>query len=115
MGCLTKAEIANAKDAAKFERVDVPEWGADAYVNVRVMTGRERDLMESQFKDSTVGIRAWIAANCICDDDGKDLFTDADIPMLEKKSGAALSRVLKVAMRLNGLSEESVKEMEKNS
>lgn len=113
MGCLTKDEVANKQDARKWERVDVPEWGG--HVNVRVMTANERDMLELRFKDNRVGCRAFIAAMLCCDDNGTDLFGDDDIAMLSGKSAAALNRIFELAMRLNGLTDEAVAELEKNS
>lgn len=113
MACLTKDDILKRGDAKKWERVDVPEWGG--HLNVRVMTARERDNLENRFKSSNVGYRAYLVAMLACDDDGKDLFDAADIPALEEKSAAAMTRVVKVAMRINGMTEESIEDAEKNS
>jgi hypothetical protein len=113
MSCLTKDEILKRGDAKKWERVDVPEWGG--HVNVRVMTARERDGLEHRFKNSNVGYRAYLVAMLSCDDKGEDLFASGDIPALEEKSATAMTRVVKVAMRLNGMTEESIEEAEKNS
>lgn len=112
MGCLSKDEILRQKAAGKWERVDVPEWGG--HVNVRVMSATERDYLGERFAESKVGLRAVIAAMLVCDDNGVDMFTDADIVALGKVSGAALDRVLNVAQRLNGLTQESIEDAEKN-
>lgn len=113
MACLTKTDIASRQDARKWERVDVPEWGG--HVNVRVMTGNERDMLEVRFKDNRIGARAFIAAMLCCDDAGEDLFSNVDIPMLEKKSAAALDRIFDVALRLNLMTDSAVADAEKNS
>lgn len=113
MACLSKTEIFAKQDTRKFERVDIPEWGS--YVNVRVMTANERDALEVRFKSNRIGSRAYIACMLCCDDDGVDLFGPEDLQALEKKSASALDRILEVALRLNGMTDESVAEMEKNS
>lgn len=116
MGCLTKDEVLKKQDARKWERVDVPEWGGSVYV--RVMTANERDYLSDRFKKSMQGYRATIAAMCLCDENGIDLFSDAtpeEIKALGEKSGQAIDRIVAVAQRLSGLTEESVKEAEKNS
>lgn len=113
MPSLTTSEIVNKQDARKWERVDVPEWGG--YVNVRVMTANERDMLEVRFKDNRIGARAYMAAMLCCNDDGEDLFTNEHIAMLEKKSALALDRIFAVAMRVNGMTDEAVAELEKNS
>lgn len=113
MGCLTKEEIQKKDDTCKLVRVDVPEWGE--YVNVRVITADERDHLEVRAKSGRIGLRAFFAAMCVCDDDGKDLFDNTDIEWLGKKSAAALDRILEAGQRLNGLTDDAVKELEKNS
>lgn len=112
MGCLSKDHILRQKASGKWERVDVPEWGG--HVNVRVMSATERDFLGERFAESKVGLRAVIAAMLVCDDDGNDLFSDADVNALGEVSGAALDRVLQVAERLNGLTQESIEDAEKN-
>lgn len=113
MGCLSTSEIVSKQDARKWDRVDVPEWGG--YVNVRVMTANERDQLEVRFKDNRIGARAYMAAMLCCNDDGEDLFSDEHIAVLEKKSALALDRIFAVAMRINGMTDEAVAELEKNS
>ncbi|MCC6797715.1 MAG: hypothetical protein IT366_21560 [Candidatus Hydrogenedentes bacterium] len=113
MACLSKSDIANKQDARKWETVDVPEWGGS--VNVRVMTANERDMLEVRFKDQRIGSRAYLACMLCCDENGVDLFSDEDLPMLEKKSASSLNRIFEVALRLNGMTDEAVAEMEKNS
>jgi hypothetical protein len=59
-------------------------------------------------------IRARMLAYCALGDDGKRLFTDADAVALGQKSGAALDRCVKVAQRLNKLTEDDLKEIKGN-
>jgi hypothetical protein len=113
---LTRDEILSAKDI-EVERVSVPEWGG--YVHVKGMTGTERDAFEASVveqrgtdaKVNMVNIRAKLAAQTICDEEGKRLFTKADIKKLGEKSANALDRVFAVAQRLSGISENDVEEL----
>lgn len=117
---LTKEEILAADDI-RTEQVSVPEWGG--HVFVRVMGGGERDAFEAAFANARTptrkiglsDIRARLAALTICSDDGAPLFTDADIAALTKKSAAALERVFIAAQRLNGLTDDDVKDLAGNS
>jgi hypothetical protein len=117
---LTKEQILKADDLVSQE-VDVPEWGGT--VNVRTMTGTERDAFEAasfegrgkSTKVNLVNMRARLCAMTIVDDNGKRLFTDADIAELGKKSAKALDGVFAVAQKLNGLSVGDVEELAKNS
>jgi hypothetical protein len=113
---LTKQNILDAQDL-KTETVAVPEWGGE--VIVRGMTGAERDRFEASIvqtkgKDQTlnmVNIRAKLASLTICDEDGKRLFTEADIAKLSGKSASALQRIFAVAQKLSGIGEADVKEL----
>ena len=119
MGILNRDQIL-AAHAIQRETVAVPEWGGD--VLVQEFTGETRDRWEQSMWRSVEGnpkapvpnTRARMAAFSVVDEQGAPLFSEADIEALGKKSVAALDRVVAVADRLNGLSEESVVALEKN-
>lgn len=114
MGLLNAAAILAADDLAR-EKVDVPEWGADAFVFVRALTAAERDEWESTLfigegdkrAFDQKNVRARLAARCICDDKGGPLFTAAQAEALGRKSAKALGRIFDVAQRLNGIGAEA--------
>jgi hypothetical protein len=114
---LTRDQILAADDIKK-ERVAVPEWGGEVFV--RVLSGLERDQIELGMRNANLGsdpkaqVRARYCAAAICDDAGKRLFSDADIGALGNKSGVALERVWKKALRLNRLADADVDELAKN-
>jgi hypothetical protein len=113
---LNRDDILKAQDL-KTEIVPVPEWGGD--VIVRGMTGAERDKFEASIvqtkgKDRTLNmtnIRAKLAGLTVCDEQGKRLFTEADIVQLAGKSAAVLQRIFMVAQKLSGIGEQDVKEL----
>lgn len=111
-----KEQILNSVDLVT-EQVEVPEWKAT--VNVRTLTGTERDDFEASIikdrKTDLRNIRAKLCVKCIVDDKGKPVFTGADVVELGKKSALALDRVFTVASRLNGLSPKDIEELAKNS
>jgi len=113
---LTKEQILQANDL-KREVVFVPEWGGE--VTVRTLTGEEKDAYEMAMyaggKKDLSNIRAGLLARAIVGDDGKRLFTDAEVQTLGRKSASALDRVYSAAARLSGISKEDEKEFEKNS
>ncbi len=120
---LTATQILDADDLLS-ERVEVPEWGG--YVIVRTMTGGEKDRFQmatlSQHKGQIVTdlkkmrhFRTRAVSLCAANDQGERVFTDAQVEKLAKKSAVALDRVYAVASRLNGLAEDSKRELEKNS
>jgi len=113
MAVLTKDAILQADDLPR-ELVSVPEWGGDVYV--RTMTGTERDAWELGITEGDrSNIRASFAACVCCGDDGALLFALADVVALGAKSSAALDRIFAVGRTLNGLSDDDVDALEKNS
>ena len=120
MSRLTRDAIFAAQDRA-FEDVDVPEWGG--MVRIAIITGTDRDAYEAsmyemkgkEIKLNRDDMRAKLLARAIVDENLKRIFTDADIRELGKKSSKVIERLFTVAQRLNGMTDESVKELEKNS
>lgn len=116
---LSRESILNVVDV-KTEEVEVSEWGG--FVLVKGLTGSERNEFENSLvsrrgKDVQVNMKnatAKLVSLSIVDEDGKRLFSDADVEALGAKSGAALSRVYSVASRLAGLSDEDMKELTEN-
>src|SRR5215469_5956657 len=114
---LSRDDILKAEDNGT-EEVEVPEWGGT--VLVRGMTGRERDEFETSMMErgrggrmvpNTANTRAKLVARCVIDDEGKRLFTAADVQALGDKSGAAIDRVFEVAVRLSGMTDTDREEM----
>lgn len=113
MGILNRDLILNANDLPR-EEVQVPEWGGSVFV--RTMTGSERDRFEHAWRENPGrDVRGRIAALTICDEAGKPMFTEADATRLGVKSSAALDRILAVSMRLSGLTNQDVEELQGNS
>lgn len=112
---LCKSAILAADDKKVVDH-EVPEWGGS--VKLRVMTGTERDRFESEFvggNKSVEMVRAKLVAKCLCDDDGKRLFTEQEIPELGEKSAAVLDRLFSECMKLNRFSKNDVDDLAKNS
>ena len=127
MAHLTRDAIL-VKDDIEVEEVLIPQWGGT--VRVRGMSGTEREAFEeSRLREKPSGnraarragntttefvrknLRAQLVAWCVIDDLGARLFSDDDIPMLNSKSGAALERIVDVAMRLSGMGDDDVEEL----
>lgn len=118
---MNKGEILATVPRLRLERVDIPEWGGT--VLVRELSGDERDRFEATLLDMEdgkpqlrlVGARAMLAVLSVVDEDGKRVFSDADIPQVRELSGAALSRIFEVASRLSGLTRDSMDDLLGNS
>ena len=116
MALLNKAQILEADDILT-EEVDVPEWGGA--VMVKGIIAKDRDqwevtIAEQKEKKRPIDVRASLCAKSIVDEDGSRLFTDKEISILGQKSAVALERVFTVAMKLSGLSDNDVEELEGN-
>ncbi|CAE6880000.1 hypothetical protein [Paraburkholderia domus] len=112
---LTREQIQSAVDL-KSEVVSVPEWGGD--VTVIVMDGRARDVFQTamQAGDKSVSyFQSTLLVATVVGADAKPLFTADDIDWLRNKSSAALTRVGRIAERMNGFGAAAVEEAEKNS
>lgn len=107
MNPLTREAILSVSDLVT-EVVPVPEWGGS--VIVTTMTGAMRDAWERTIitpegKPAIENVRAKLVVSAVIGEDGKPLFTVADVEALGAKSAAALDRVARVAQRLNRLTE----------
>jgi len=101
---LSRDDILNASDI-EMVSVDVPEWGGT--VNVKMMSGHERDAFEASIAGKEmVDFRAKFAVAVLCDESGEALFTPQDIKVLTKKSAVALDRVFEAGKKLNRIGEE---------
>lgn len=118
---LSREQILKVDDI-KLESVEIPQWGGTVWV--KGFTGAERDAFEISIMEFREGkkpkmvlenMRAKLCALTICDESGNRIFTEADIPALGKKSAKALSIIFDKAQELNGLSDEDVEKLSKNS
>lgn len=118
---LTREEILS-KTKLRAELVTVAEWGGT--VRVRELTGAERDQYEASLVKMQKGnasadltmdnARARLVALATIGDDGRSLFSDADVIALGKLSAAALSRVFDVAARLSKITASDIEELAGN-
>ena len=120
MKFLGKKEILDVDDL-KLETVEVPEWGG--CVNIRMLTGSERDAFEGSILQTNskskvknyANIRARLAQISIVDEKDNSLFSELDIAALGRKSAKALDRIFDAAQKLNGMTEDDIEELAKNS
>lgn len=115
MAILNKDAILKADDLKK-EIVSVPEWGGEVIISA--MTGYARDAWEQHLVESKEGalanIRARLVVATAVDEQGNRLFTEQDVKALGEKSVAALERCVKVAQKLNRLTQSDLDDLQKN-
>jgi len=121
-----RSKILAAQDTSK-EAVSVPEWGIDdGLVFIKTLSAKDRDNWETSMvsvdmerkkvrKVNMANMRARLVVLTLVDVDGKRIFGDDDADQLGEKSAAVIARLFDVAQRVNGLSTEEVKALEKNS
>ncbi|MDR5774910.1 MULTISPECIES: hypothetical protein [unclassified Caballeronia] len=112
---LTRDQIFATNDL-KRETVDVPEWGGQ--ITVEVMSGAARDAFGQATADSAKSPSFFEAALVVATavgDDGKPLFTADDIPLLQQRNAAVISRIAAASMVLNGIGATATEDAEKNS
>jgi hypothetical protein len=120
MALLNRKAIDEAKDLTT-EVVSVPEWGGE--VLVRRIMGTERDEWEKSRIEgkgrnrevNIANIRASLCALCMVDEQGNRLYDDDSVAALGIKCASALERVFVAAQKMNGLSNDDVEELAKNS
>lgn len=109
-----KDQIAAADDLYT-ETVDVPEW--DVTLTLRTPTLAERGRMVARFlgpdgtaqsQDLAEMYPALLIATCVDPETGAALFTETDSDLIKSKNGKVVERVAQVALRLAGMSDESV-------
>lgn len=109
---LTKDAILSASDL-NLLKVHVKEWGGDVYISV--MSAGDRDAYECEWlanKERGVqNFRSKFLARCLCDKDGRRLFTDAEIDQLASKSIAVVDRLFAKATKHNAVSMEDVNQL----
>lgn len=124
MGLLSKESLLVAGVAANLprERVDVPELGEGSYVNVRGLTGAQRDAFEKSSwlqrgKKRVVAdnVRAKLVVKCLVDDDGVLQYTDADVQAIGQLRADVLERIFDACRRLSGMTDEDLEEKKEPS
>jgi hypothetical protein len=106
---LSKEQIMGAQDVGQ-EEVDVPEWGGS--VTIRALTAKNRaSWLESIEGEKDFSTDCKLVAFCMVDENDEPLLTPEELAL---KSGDVVSRLAKVAGKLNGMEPGAVEEAEKN-
>jgi hypothetical protein len=114
-----RERILNSDDIPS-EPLHVKEWGVD--VVIKGMTGTERASFMEQYREeggekiNWQGLYPFLIIHCAYDPDTDErIFTPEDAVVVNTKSGAALERVARTAMRLSGMGEDEEKAVGKDS
>lgn len=107
-----KDQILAANDKP-IEKLFVPEWNLDVYI--QVISAGERLAIEDAYNSKREkDIMSLTVAYCLCDENGNRIFDPKkDISLLSQKSANALLTIFKAASKLNKMREDDVDELEK--
>lgn len=100
---LTAQDVFSNLNAVRTVEVDVPELGGT--LRIRELTALEGREFADEAKKNTGALR--LVMMCAVDAEGNQLFNDGDFERLSKLGMAAVMRVQKAALKLNGLTEET--------
>lgn len=95
--------------------VEVPEWGGTVYI--RVCSVGEMEAYQREFAEKREGMELWrpkLLVRCVCDKDGKPIFTHDQVEKLGTKSVKVMSRLFDLAMKHNAVTNEDVEQLAKN-
>lgn len=116
----SKEDFVALISSSKTMRVSIPNTDSDVFVTT--MDGNERDAMEERFflgegkGAGSKGVRAYVAALTVCDEDGKRWFnTNGDLSLLGRLPAAVTDAIFRVSTKLNRLSDEDIEELAGNS
>jgi len=79
------------------------------------MTGAERARFQQAVDKGDDRITALLAVMVVVDETGQQVFSNADVPKLQQKSGVALDRIATKSLALNSFGEDEVDALAKNS
>jgi hypothetical protein len=115
MADLTADQILAADDLSLVP-VKVKEWG-NGTVYIRVVSVGEMERYQREFAEKKERMEDWRAkllVRCLCDKNGKQLFTADQIDSLSAKSVKVVARLFDLAMKHNSVTEKDVEELAKN-
>lgn len=110
-------DIILAAPDLKREPAEVPEWvdaeGNPVVVLIATMSGTEHAAWSDEaFGDDgkilQTNLRSRLLVRCLVDESGAPIFTPADVEALEGKSDVVLTRLFKLAKKLNGMNADAV-------
>jgi len=112
---LTADELLDLSDLREPQKLYVKAWKRDIFLLDPTADVRDDwEIFCSANANKKASWRAKLASLLLCDETGKKLFTDADIPRLGKKSAAALHEIWQAGTKLLSVTDSEVEELEKN-
>lgn len=120
MPTVTRDEFLAATEPT-VERVAVPEIGDEAEIIIAEMSALAKERYEDLIFDkqgqlvADKSLRAILVAMTAVDEDGEPLFTKEDVDTLGKRAGNVVARLYGVALRINRMRPQDMRDTAKNS
>ena len=116
-GMLTADQILEIDDQ-NFKKVSVQKWGGHVYI--KVMSAADRDefeqkIIKAQGDGFLKHLRATFLQMCLCNKNGKLLFTKDQIEQLSQKSSEVIDKLWVIARAHNAVSDDDINELKKSS
>lgn len=105
----------------KPRKIALPELGEGEFAYIRIMDADDLirlQELDSELSDADAKTGTAMAAWCVlgmCDEKGKPLFTEADLPKIKRWPYFTLVRCANAIAELNGATEEAMKVSKKDS
>lgn len=118
-----KAAIFASIGALPSEKVAVPEFGEGVELFIAVMSGAQREAFENNWRELSgknkslvnMGFGVCLLTHCVVDEQHNPVFSPSDFDELMKVNSVVLGRLIKVALKVNHILNESIEDVEKNS
>lgn len=119
---LSKSDILSVKDL-DLRLVDMRQFGWSGAVYVRALDGTSRDAWEASLitiegkksRPNLKNTRAKLLQLTVCDQHGRLLFDESDIPQIGQRSAKSLDYLFDIAKEMSGIGDEALKDAVKNS
>lgn len=108
---LTRDEILFSIDKPSVHGVNVDGLG---YVFIRTMTGTASMALRKKLESDEAVLGAWLMRYAVCDEVGRLMFSDTDVPKLAELPLGVLNTIGKLISSHNGMGQEDVEVLEKN-
>lgn len=101
------------------ERVDVPEWGGHVYV--RQISAKDFEswqdwIVKQENAKNPQSHRAAFIVDCVCDENGKPIFTEpSDLAVLGEHQNAVIDLLYEACKRVNLVDKTALEGAEKKS
>ena len=118
---LTREQILNVQDL-EIKEIAVPEWGGSVYIK-QLTRGQQDEYQKRQYGSarmkmqkrtgenevysvSVYGHDTYLVVCAVCDEDGNQLFTDADVKKLKEKNGAVIGNLAVEIVKFSEMEED---------